>query len=93
MKDKTLTTDIFINIENEEVIKRIDILAKENNMTRNTFLIKSLERLVSSDELLNSNSLFRELILNNLEVLKLNAKVMNEVCDINCIDLNRLKFF
>ena len=93
MKDKKLTTDVFINVENEEVIKRIDILAKENNMTRNTFLIKSLEKLVSSDELLNINSLFRELILNNLEVLKLNAKVMNEICDINDIDLNKLKFF
>lgn len=93
MKDKKLSKDIFINIENEEVIKRIDILAKENSMTRNDFLITSLEKLVESDEVLNINSLFKELINNNLEILKLNTKVMNEICDINCIDLNRLKFF
>ncbi len=91
--DEKLTKDIRILINNEEVVKRISILAEENNMDRNTFLIKALDKLVEDEEINNIHSLFKELIQNNIELLKLNSKVINEFCDINCIDVNRYKFY
>lgn len=91
MNDKKIEKS-YVRITNlsESTINRIDSMAKKNGLSRNEFLIKSLEKLVESDGVLELDSMFNDLIKKNIGVLDLNTKALNSFCKENLIDINTL---
>ena len=83
---------ININIRNipDTTLEKIDLMAKENGLSRNEFLKKALENLVVSEGVSELDSRFNELIKKNIGVLDLNTKALKHFCEENLIDINSL---
>ena len=83
---------ININIRNipDTTLEKIDLMAKENRLSRNEFLKKALENLVVSEGVSELDSRFNELIKKNIGVLDLNIKALKYFCEENLIDINSL---
>lgn len=83
---------ININIRNipDITLNKIDLMAKENGLSRNNFIKKALENLVISESVSELDSRFNELIKKNIGVLDLNTKALKYFCEENLIDMNDL---
>ncbi len=83
---------ININIRNipDTTLEKIDLMAKDNGLSRNDFIKKSLENLVKSDGVSELDSRFNELIKKNIGVLDLNTKALKYFCEENLININHL---
>ena len=83
-------TKIHVRRIPQNTLKKIDFMAKENGLSRNEFLKKSLEKLVVSESISELESKFNELIKKNIGVLDFNTKVLNSFCEENLIDIDTL---
>lgn len=81
---------MYIRIRNleDDVVNKIDKMAKDNGMSRNKFLKKSLEKLVELEGVKEVDLLFSTLIKKNIGILDLNTKALSVFCDENIIDIN-----
>ncbi|CEJ75500.1 Uncharacterised protein [[Clostridium] sordellii] len=83
------TQELKIRDLPKDVVKKIDRLAKKNNMKRSEFCKKALDNLIEYDLVSSYEYLFEELIKKNTYVLDLNTKVLRTFCDENIIDLDK----
>lgn len=83
------TQELKIRDLSKDVVKKIDILAKKNNMKRSEFFKKALDNLIEYDLVSSYEYLFEELIKKNTYVLDLNTKALRTFCDENIIDLDK----
>ncbi len=92
MTNKKNTTTSYVRVKNisKNTLEKIDLMAKENGLSRNDFLKKSLEKLVISDGISEIDSRFSELIKKNIGVLDLNTKALKYFCEENLIDISHL---
>lgn len=90
MEDNSKQTYVRVNNISESTLEKIDLMAKENGLSRNEFLKKSLENLVVSDGVSELDSRFNELIKKNIGVLDLNTKALKHFCEESLIDINSL---
>lgn len=90
MEDNSKQTYVRVNNISESTLEKIDLMAKENGLSRNEFLKKALENLVISEGVSELDSRFNELIKKNIGVLDLNTKALKHFCEENLIDINSL---
>lgn len=81
---------VRVNNISESTLEKIDLMAKENGLSRNEFLKKALENLVVSEGVSELDSRFNELIKKNIGVLDLNIKALKYFCEESLIDINSL---
>lgn len=90
MESNSKQSYIRVNNISESTLEKIDLMAKENGLSRNEFLKKALENLVVSKGVSELDSRFNELIKKNIGVLDLNTKVLKHFCEESLIDINSL---
>ena len=90
MESNSKQSYVRVNNISESTLEKIDLMAKENGLSRNEFLKKALENLVVSEGVSELDSRFNELIKKNIGVLDLNIKALKYFCEENLIDINSL---
>lgn len=90
MESNSKQSYVRVNNISESTLEKIDLMAKENGLSRNEFLKKALENLVVSEGVSELDSRFNELIKKNIGVLDLNTKALKHFCEENLIDINSL---
>lgn len=90
MESNSKQSYVRVNNISESTLDKIDLMAKENGLSRNEFLKKALENLVVSEGVSELDSRFNELIKKNIGVLDLNIKALKYFCEENLIDINSL---
>ena len=90
MESHSKQSYVRVNNISESTLEKIDLMAKENGLSRNEFLKKSLENLVVSEGVSELDSRFNELIKKNIGVLDLNIKALKHFCEESLIDINSL---
>ena len=90
MESNSKQSYVRVNNISESTLEKIDLMAKENGLSRNEFLKKALENLVVSEDISELDSRFNELIKKNIGVLDLNTKALKHFCEENLIDINSL---
>lgn len=90
MESNSKQSYVRVNNISESTLDKIDLMAKENVLSRNEFLKKALENLVVSEGVSELDSRFNELIKKNIGVLDLNTKALKHFCEESLIDINSL---
>lgn len=92
---KNIRKDFFMDIDlilDDDVVFKADKLASENNLTRNEFCKKSLEKLSNSECIYELDLKFGELLKKNIQIIGMNTKALNVFCNENLIDISSFIF-
>lgn len=85
-------TYIRVRYISSDIVFKLDQLASENNMTRNEFCKKALEKLTVPTCIYELDLKFGELIKSNIPVIQIGTKSIGIFCDENLIDTSSFIF-
>nr|WP_312985762.1 hypothetical protein [Clostridioides sp.] len=73
------------------IVSELDAQAKEKGLTRQEYLKGYIERLASSNLLIESETKYETILKKTLGIIDLNTKVINSFMEENLIDVEQIK--